>query len=290
MPEEKEMPSNPIAFINLLLDNGLVGQAEEKIKEWKLKIKIENGKIVDISNTTDAWLRKLITVDSRMMQLKDEVRKLAKEPYEVTIFGPTGTGKEIIARALHDDKEGRFIAINCAGLPENLLESELFGHVQGAFTGAIRTKPGLFSLANGGTLFLDEIGELPIDLQAKLLRALQEKIIRKVGGDKDEDVKDCRVICATHKNLWTLVAENKFRIDLFARITTFVLKTYGLDERPNDVIPIIESLDGGKEFLEAWNKKPHIAGTPIKLDTSLNVRSLQQHVLRYKVLGKLPQF
>ncbi len=200
------------------------------------------------------------------------------------ITGPTGTGKELLARALHGEREGRFVAVNCAGIPENLLESLLFGHVKGSFTGASDTRDGYFKQAKAGTLFLDEIGELKMELQGKLLRALQEKKITKVGGDKEEEVT-CRVVCATNKLLKDMcfIEPPLFRIDLFARISTFELHTIPLKDRPEDIIPIIQSLEDGKEFLEKIGDI-----SKVSIDTSLNVRSLKQYVRRYKVLGELP--
>jgi transcriptional regulator with PAS, ATPase and Fis domain len=283
MAAERPMPSDPIQYIRNLLMSDLEETAREKIKEWKLKIEIQNGEIVDVSSSTEAWLRKFITVDPIMKELKDSVRALAKIQDEVLICGETGTGKELIARALHGNREGKFVAVNCAGLPEQLIESELFGHVQGAFTGASRTKQGLMAVAKEGTLFLDEIGELPMEVQGKLLRALQEKVIRKVGGDTPEDIS-CRIVCATNKDLLFMLRQETFRVDLYARISTFELHTIPLRFRKNDIPEIIKHIDGGQDFLVALLGCP---GNP-ELDTPYNVRSLQQYVRRFKVLGKLP--
>jgi transcriptional regulator with PAS, ATPase and Fis domain len=262
---------------------------EQDIKKHKLPFKIIDGICVDVGESTDAWLSRFVTENPKMLQLKEDVRKLATveddstQLFSVLISGPTGTGKELIALALHGDRVGEFVPINCAGLPSELVESELFGHVQGSFTGATRTKDGLMKIANNGTLFLDEIGELSLQVQAKLLRAIQEKKIRKVGGDKDEIIS-CRIVCATHRDLKDMCKHNKFRIDLYARISTFELDTIKLLERQEDIVPIINSIPGGKEFYEALT----IDGDIINIDLSLNVRSLQQHIKRYKVLGKLP--
>lgn len=268
--------------VNAFLDCKLELQAREYIKQHKLKIDIRNGKIVELSDSTSAWLNRFITVNTKMLSLKEDVKKLTSVTDAILISGPTGTGKEIIARALHGSSELRFMAINCGGLPEQLVESELFGHVQGAFTGAVTKKDGLMKIVGNGTLFLDEIGELPLAVQAKLLRAIQEKEIRKLGGDKDEDIS-CRIVCATLKDLREMVSKKEFRMDLYARISTFELDTIPLVERTEDIVPIIKSFEDGPEFLEAMATRK-IA----EIDTSLNVRSLQQHVRRFKVLGKLP--
>ena len=155
----------------------------------------------------------------------------------VAVFGESGTGKELLARAIHysgDRLENPFVSVNCAGLPHTLLESELFGHVKGAFTGADRERQGRFGSAKGGTLLLDEIGDLPIDLQVKLLRVLEERTYEKVGSDKKVDV-DCRVIVATNRNLRALVMEGRFREDLYHRINVFPVTLPPLRERREDI-------------------------------------------------------
>src|SRR6266403_1418257 len=233
--------------------------AIEHIKKFKLPYKVVNFKLVEVGDSTDAFLSRFITVNPELITLKADVKKLAPidedndQLFSVLITGPTGTGKELIALALHGDRVGDFVPINCAGLPSELVESELFGHVKGSFTGAINEKIGLMKLANKGTLFLDEIGELPMPAQAKLLRAIQSKKIRKVGGDKDENI-NCRIVCATHRNLKDMCEVERFRIDLYSRISTYELKISGLSERHEDIIPIIESIDGGKEFLQELQK------------------------------------
>ena len=279
-PNTIVVPPNAMEVIREFISNGLYELANAKIKQWNLKLKIENGTIVDISNSTEAWLARFITKNALMMELKDEVRKLSKVDDEVLIHGATGVGKELIAHALHGDREGKFVAVNCAGLPENLIESELFGHRAGSFTGAIKTKQGLMAVANKGTLFLDEIGELPMSVQAKFLRAIQEKKVRKVGGDEDEEIT-CRIVAATNRNLDEMVNKDVFRIDLLARLSVFNLFILPLKDRTEDIFPIIASLPGGKEFIEA-------AKSLESMDVSFNVRSLQSHVKRFKVLGKLP--
>lgn len=279
-----------------MLQNGMDDEVRKAIKQQGLKLEIRDGKLIDTNDFTTFWLDKFITVHPAMLTLKDDVRKLSKVNDSVLITGETGTGKELIARALHGTRQGKFIALNCAGLPENLIESEMFGYVPGAFTGArARGSGGLMSAAEDGTLFLDEMGELPLLLQAKLLRAIQEKKIRKVGGEVEIDI-NCRIVCATHRDVTVMVESGVFRRDLYARISTFELHIEPLRRRQLDIIHILSSMDGGRSFIEALNKSlpDKVTSKSIhEVDTfvsklHLNVRSLQQMVIRYKVLGKLP--
>lgn len=178
----------------------------------------------------------LITANSEMLKVCRLVERVAGSDIGVLLLGESGTGKEIIATALHQKSERAakpFTAINCAAIPENLLESELFGHEKGAFTGAIKLTKGKIELAHGGTLFLDEIGDLPLTLQVKLLRFLQERVVERVGGRKQIDV-DVRVICATNQNLEKLMATGAFREDLFYRLNEMVIRLPPLREREGD--------------------------------------------------------
>ena len=172
-----------------------------------------------------------------MQKVKVLIEKVAPTNSTVLILGETGTGKELVARALHDHSpraDNPFVAINCGALPESLIESELFGHRKGAFTGADDHRIGLFEVAHGGTIFLDEIGELPKSMQAKLLRVLENGEIRRVGENKSVTV-DVRVVCATHRDLPVMVAEEEFREDLMYRINTFEISLPPLRERIEDV-------------------------------------------------------
>jgi len=279
-------PPHALQLLQSWLDNGLHEIASNKIKEWGMKLEVHNGKLVDTSDSTEAWLRRFITINNRMMAMKDKVIKLSKVNDEVLITGETGTGKEIIAHALHGDRNGRFIGVNCAGIPEQLVESLLFGHVKGSFTGATDTKNGLMMQAKDGTLFLDEIGELPLMSQAKFLRAIQERKITKVGGDKEEDIS-CRIVCATHKDLWAMVDHDTFRLDLYARLSTFELWILPLRERWEDVLPILKALEENENNIHMIITRIDRANLLKYLP--LNVRSLQQMVKRYKVLGELPE-
>jgi two-component system NtrC family response regulator len=184
----------------------------------------------------DTPLDGLLTRDAGMLKLCRQIEKLAPTTATVLLHGESGTGKEVLARALHElsaRKTKRFIAINCAAIPENLLESELFGYEKGAFTGAVKQTPGKFEVADGGTLFLDEIGDLPQSLQAKLLRFLQERTIERIGGRTEIPV-DVRVICATHRNLRERIVEGAFREDLFYRLTEMIVSIPPLRDRAGD--------------------------------------------------------
>ncbi len=233
---------------------------------------------------TEIWLSKFITQNSAMLKLKDHIRKLSPLNDSVLIFGETGVGKELLAHALHGTRKGDFVAVNCAGLPDHLIESELFGHVKGAFTGALVDKIGLMESARDGTIFLDEIGDLALPTQAKLLRAIQEMKIRKVGA-VDDRIINCRIVSATHRNLEEWIENDKFREDLFYRISTFILRPTGLRQRSNDIVKILEYLDREECEIEDY---PEFAR---KIDINKlkgNVRSLQQIVRRWTVLKLNP--
>ena len=185
----------------------------------------------------------IVCVSGAMQRVMDMAAKVADKPdTTVLITGESGTGKEIVAKFIHDHSsraKGRFVAINCAAITDTLVQSTLFGHEKGAFTGAERSKQGLFEYASGGTLFLDEIGDLPLEAQAKLLRALQERTIQRVGGNESIKV-DVRVICATNQDLEKLVKQGDFREDLFYRINVFPIHIPPLRQRKEAIIPLAE--------------------------------------------------
>jgi DNA-binding NtrC family response regulator len=179
----------------------------------------------------------VLSKSSRMMDVFDLITQVADSPSTVLIIGETGTGKEQVARAIHqasDRKEGPFVAVNCGALNENLLESELFGHEKGSFTGAAGQRKGRFELASGGTLFLDEIGDVPMSMQVRLLRVLQERKFERVGGTESVDT-DVRVIAATHRDLDVLIREGKFRDDLYYRLNVIRIELPPLRDRPEDI-------------------------------------------------------
>ncbi len=173
------------------------------------------------------------------------VRRVAPSQATVLITGESGTGKEVVARWIHElsGRSGPFVAINCGAIPDHLLESELFGHERGAFTGAVAARAGRFELANAGTLFLDEIGDMPITMQVKLLRVLQERIVERVGGTKRISV-DIRVIAATHCNLQVRIDDGRFREDLFYRLSVFPIEIPPLRDRPDDIQPLVREMIG----------------------------------------------
>lgn len=185
-------------------------------------------------------MENIVAESSAMQNTCEMIRKVAPADTTVLITGESGTGKELIAKAIHANsrrKDKSFLAVNCAALPEALLESEMFGHVKGAFTGATATKDGLFEAAAGGTIFLDEIGTMPLSVQGKLLRVLQDKEIRKVGGNDVVKV-DARVLAATNVSLETLIEEGKFRQDLFYRLSVIPIEIKPLRERTDDILPL----------------------------------------------------
>lgn len=186
-----------------------------------------------------------------MHHVFDLIKRVSQAPTNILITGESGTGKEVIAKAIHYNgplKDRPFVTINCGAIPENLMESEMFGHKKGSFTGAIADKQGLFEVADGGTLFLDEVGELPLSIQVKLLRAIQERIVRRVGATEDTKV-DVRIIAATNRNLEDMVQKGTFRQDLYYRLNVIHIRSPALRERKED-IPILAF-----HFLKKFNDK-----------------------------------
>jgi two-component system response regulator GlrR len=199
---------------------------------------------IDIENPEqdDLWRKNIISRSTVMSILLDQTKQVAKSDFSILIHSQSGTGKELLAQAIHQVSNRhaeKFTAINCAAIPEQLLESELFGHTKGAFTGAERNHTGLFEATNGGTLFLDEIGDMPMSFQVKLLRALQEKEIRPVGSTQSVKV-DVRIIAATHKNLQQAIIDETFREDLYYRLNVVELELPPLSERREDIPLLIQ--------------------------------------------------
>jgi two-component system response regulator PilR (NtrC family) len=187
---------------------------------------------------------RLIGHSQVMEQLREMISRVSRSQAPVHISGESGTGKELVARMIHESgarREGSFIAVNCGAIPTELMESELFGHKRGSFTGAVADKKGLVQTAEGGTLFLDEVADLPLHMQVKLLRVVQEKTVRPVGESREETV-DVRILSATHKNLSELVAQGLFREDLFYRINVIELRVPALRERPEDIAEIAQAI------------------------------------------------
>jgi DNA-binding NtrC family response regulator len=232
---------------------------------------------------------RIIGEDPQLRQVSQQLHRAAATDTTVLLEGESGTGKELFARALHalsPRADGPFVAINCAAIPENLLETELFGHEKGAFTGAATRKPGRFELAHRGTLFLDEIGDLPLALQAKILRALEEKQFERVGGTQSLHV-DVRVVAATNRNLKARVAERQFREDLYFRLSVFPIQIPPLRERSDDALILARHFVD--KFCRDLNKSP-LALSPAALDELRtypwpgNVRELQNCIERAVIL------
>jgi two-component system response regulator PilR (NtrC family) len=238
--------------------------------------------------------RTLIGTSVVMQKVYELVAQVAATRTNVLISGESGTGKELVARAVHEQSERReraFVAVNCGAIPENLLESELFGHVKGAFTGAVQNKPGLFETADGGTLFLDEIGELPPTLQVKLLRVIQDKAVRRVGGNSDRPV-DVRIVAATNRELAAEVEAGRFRDDLYYRLNVIQIALPPLRERMEDAPLLLQ------HFLERYAREfgKTIDGVSaqamekiLAYDFPGNVRELENMVERAVALARGPR-
>jgi two-component system nitrogen regulation response regulator NtrX len=232
---------------------------------------------------------RLIGVSPVMKRILSIIDRVARTKTTVLITGESGTGKELVARAIHlnsDRAALQFVEVNCAAIPENLIESELFGHMRGAFTGALRSRRGKFQLANGGTLFLDEIGDLSLPAQAKVLRAIENGEVTPVGGDKTENV-DVRLIAATNKNLQALVEQGEFRPDLFHRINVISIHIPPLRERPEDILPLADYFL--EHFANQYNRvKPRLAedakSVLLSHDWPGNVRELRNVMEKAVVL------
>ena len=223
-------------------------------------------------------------------QIKEMIKKVAPTDARVLITGPNGTGKELVAHQLHDKSERAdfpMIEVNCAAIPSELIESELFGHVKGAFTSAVKDRAGKFEAANGGTIFLDEIGDMSLAAQAKVLRALQENLVQRVGADKDIKV-DVRVIAATNKDLKKEIEEGRFREDLYHRLAVILIKVPALNERRDDIPLLIEHFTY-KIAEEQGNSQKSFSKDAIKLlqeyDWTGNIRELRNVVERLIILG-----
>jgi two-component system, NtrC family, response regulator PilR len=245
-----------------------------------LKTLEHEKKAIDGELKKNLFFGKLVGSSSGMVQIYSMVRQVAATPTSIMITGESGTGKELIARAIFDQSNRNdkpFVVINCGGIPETLMESELFGHVKGAFTGAVQDKMGLFEAADTGTVFLDEIGELNLHIQVKLLRVIQERVFKRVGGNEEKSV-DIRIISATNKNLVEEVIAGNFREDLFYRLNVIEIRVPPLRERKNDIRALAQ------HFLDKYSQGMGKAVTKIssyaidmlqKYDFPGNIRELE---------------
>ena len=235
-------------------------------------------------------LGSIITGSTEMLKVARTIERVANTGVSVMLLGASGTGKELLARGLHNASDRRdkpFVAINCGAIPENLLESELFGHEKGAFTGAVKMTEGKIEIASGGTLFLDEVGDIPLPLQVKLLRFLQERTIERVGGRKTIPV-DVRVVCATHRNLNQMIAEKTFRDDLYYRLAEVTIPIPSLTERTGDAVLLAKHFAG--RFAKEMN--PSIKGLSTSALTAIdqwgwpgNVRELENRMKRAVIMA-----
>ncbi|EAU67398.1 phenol-degradation regulator [Stigmatella aurantiaca DW4/3-1] len=232
-----------LSFYETRCMEGVLGQVTEALKEAEQKLRVKRRTLARVGGDSEDPSGLVVRTEA-MRRVLSLARRAAKVDSTVLITGESGVGKERIARLIHDESaraHKAFVAVNCAAVTESLLESELFGHAKGAFTGATHDRPGLFEAANGGTLFLDEVGEVPPAMQARLLRALQEKEVRRVGENQNRKV-DVRVVAATNRTLLEEVSAGRFRQDLYYRLRVIELKVLPLRERREDILPLARQL------------------------------------------------
>ena len=264
----------------------IVERAHRVYELEKENIRLQN-------NRSDMPLRGIIGSSPQLLKVCRTIEKIAPSDITTLLLGASGTGKELFARALHElssRSEQRMVAINCAAIPDNLLESELFGYEKGAFTGAAKQTKGKIEFADKGTLFLDEIGDLPLDLQAKLLRFIQERVLERVGGRQEIQV-DTRIVCATHQNLNALIAEGGFREDLYYRLSEITIKIPSLKDREGDALML------AKSFLDRFSSEYDRPNRGFSKETALaiesydwpgNVREMESQIKRAVIMSDGP--
>jgi|TARA_B100001741_G_scaffold313760_1_gene321786 two-component system nitrogen regulation response regulator NtrX len=264
--------------------NNLLSSVRESLKN---KIKVKKSSV----KTSKQSKYEIVGDSKKIKELKQIIEKISPTNARVMILGPNGSGKELVARQIHNSSlrsDGPFIEVNCAAIPSELIESELFGHLKGSFTSAHKDRVGKFEAANNGTIFLDEIGDMSLSAQSKVLRAIQESKIQKVGSEKDIFV-DSRIIAATNKDLKTLIKENKFREDLYHRIAVIELNVPKLDDRKDDIVLLVD------HFLEQLSNSNEngiftMDSKAIKLLSTYswkgNVRELRNVVERLTILSE----
>jgi len=234
-------------------------------------------------------LGSIISAAPEMLKVGKTIERVATADVSVMLLGASGTGKELLARAVHEKsgRKGEFIAINCAAIPETLLEAELFGYERGAFTGAVKSNVGKIEMAQGGTLFLDEVGDIPLPLQVKLLRFLQERVIERIGGRQPIAV-DTRIVCATHQDLDAMTADGRFREDLYYRLAEIVVKIPSLAERPGDAVLL------ARHFVNRFGKELNTKVQSLSADAVAavdaygwpgNVRELENRIKRAVIMA-----
>jgi two-component system NtrC family response regulator len=255
------------------------------------ELEVQNALLQQPDSDGELLLGTILTASPEMVKVARTIERIAPADVSVLLLGASGTGKELLARGLHNASGRRdkpFVAINCGAIPENLLESELFGHEKGAFTGAVKTTEGKIEVANGGTLFLDEVGDIPLALQVKLLRFLQERTIERIGGRKAIHV-DVRVVCATHRNLSKMISDQTFRDDLFYRLAEVTVNIPPLAARTGDAILL------AKHFVNRFAREmnPTIKGMSTSALTAIdawkwpgNVRELENRIKRAVIMAE----
>lgn len=259
---------------------------EDQVKLWRsfdsseLGVKLKNqailSKVIEPARIHYYLAcQDFITQDPDTLRVKEKAMILSTRPEPVLVQGESGTGKELLARILHGERPGTFVAVNVCAVTDTLFESELFGHVKGAFTGADRERAGLIRQADNGTLFLDEIGDMDLHIQAKILRVIQHRTFRKVGGNIDEPVQ-CRILAATHRNLQQMIRDKTFRLDLYERLQVFSLRIKPLVERLDD-IPLYAGEEFSKKLFTNYNNDD--------MTFSGNVRQLMNLKLRWETFG-----
>jgi len=242
------------------------------------------------TGSASAVLGAIVTAAPEMLKVAKTIERVATADVSVMLLGASGTGKELLARGVHDEsgRKGDFIAINCAAIPENLLEAELFGYERGAFTGAVKSNVGKIELAQGGTLFLDEVGDIPLPLQVKLLRFLQERVIERIGGRQPIAV-DTRIVCATHQDLESMISRGLFREDLYYRLAEIVVKIPSLAERPGDAVLL------ARHFVNRFGRELNPAAQTLSPDAIEaidayswpgNVRELENRIKRAVIMAE----
>lgn len=304
---QKEKIESPIIMIS---GHGNIETAVESIKKGAfdfiekpldlnrilvtLRNATERVQLVEEKNSLKTTVRKfkgssIIGENADIIKIKEMIEKVAPSDARVLITGANGTGKELVARSLHDNSNRRkmqFIEVNCAAIPSELIESELFGHEKGAFTSAVKDKKGKFELASGGTLFLDEIGDMSASAQAKVLRALQENVIQRVGGERDIKV-DCRIVAATNKDLRKEIEEGRFREDLYHRLAVIPIHVPALNERRDDIPLLAEhflTMVCAEQGISRKSFSEDALEALKKIDWTGNIRELRNVVERLVIL------
>ena len=254
------------------------------------EIEAENRRLETGGGDPATVLGSIITAAPEMLKVARTIERVAAADVSVMLLGASGTGKELLAKAVHElspRKRGEFVAINCAAIPENLLEAELFGYERGAFTGAVKTTPGKIEQAQGGTLFLDEVGDIPLPLQVKLLRFLQERVIERIGG-RSAIAVDTRIVCATHQDLDSMIAAGSFRDDLYYRLAEIVVMIPSLAERAGDAVLLARHFV--TRFARSMNPKVHGLGPDAAEAIDAhgwpgNVRELENRIKRAVIMA-----